>query len=379
MKVIYRIIIIWLFCMVVLPVAAPQYRTVLPYRMVGGKMVVEMEMNGTPRSFIFDTGGRTALTGEVCEELGLVVVDSLVATDVNSKKAAYPIVAIESLLTPDKKINFTNVPAMKLPEPSPFACFQADGLIGSDLLARTIVVIDGKAKTITITSAENPSTVSLRKMIPFVKAGMPIISLQAGAGNNITCLFDTGSPSFFSLKDTDFDVLRSAGAFDILSEGYGEGSIGVAGMADADVSHRVRFPLLSVGSTRFRNVSSETSTPPFTLLGVELLDYGKVTLDYPRARFYFEAYEPENDLESKHYNLGLRVKDGELVVATVWSAMKGQVEVGDKVTRINGKPVGRYDFCESIINGIPELKAKKKTKLTIQTQQGEKVIVYQKE
>ena len=79
MKVIYRIIIIWLFCMVVLPVAAQQYRTVLPYRMVGGKMVVEMEMNGTPRSFIFDTGGRTALTGEVCEELGLVVVDSLVA------------------------------------------------------------------------------------------------------------------------------------------------------------------------------------------------------------------------------------------------------------------------------------------------------------
>lgn len=166
----------------VLPVTAQQYRTVLPYRMVGGKMIVEMEMNGIPRSFIFDTGGRTALTGEICEELGLVVVDSLVATDVNSKKAAYPIVAIESLLTPDKKINFTNVPAMKLPEPSPFACFQADGLIGSDLLARTIVEIDGKAKTITITSAENPSTVSLRKMIPFVKAGMPIISLQAGAG-----------------------------------------------------------------------------------------------------------------------------------------------------------------------------------------------------
>lgn len=125
MIVIYRITILWLFCTMVLPVTAQQYRTVLPYRMVGGKMIVEMEMNGIPRSFIFDTGGRTALTGEICEELGLVVVDSLVATDVNSKKAAYPIVAIESLLTPDKKINFTNVPAMKLPEPSPFACFQA--------------------------------------------------------------------------------------------------------------------------------------------------------------------------------------------------------------------------------------------------------------
>lgn len=375
----YRIITIWLFCMMTFSVVAQQYKTVLPYRMVGGKMIVEMIMNGTPRSFIFDTGGRTALTGEICEELGLTVTDSLVVTDVNSNQAIYPIVVIESLLTPDGKINFKGVPALQLAQPAPFECFHADGLIGSDLLARTIVEIDGKAKTVTITSAEKASTISLRKMIPFVKAGMPLISLQAGVGNNITCLFDTGCPGFFSLKNTDFEVLKSAAAFNILSEGYGEGSIGVAGMAAADVSYRVRFPLISVGSTKFKNVSSETSTPPFTLLGVRLLDYGKVTLDYPRARFYFEAYEPENDLESKHYNVALRVKDGELFVSTVWSAMKGIVEVGDKVTKINGKPTGKYDFCESIINGIPELKAKKKTKLTIRTRQGEKVIVYEKE
>ncbi|MCB6972646.1 MULTISPECIES: aspartyl protease family protein [Butyricimonas] len=375
----YRIITIWLFCMMTFSVVAQQYKTVLPYRMVGGKMIVEMIMNGTPRSFIFDTGGRTALTGEICEELGLTVTDSLVVTDVNSNQATYPIVVIESLLTPDGKINFKGVPALQLAQPSPFECFHADGLIGSDLLARTIVEIDGKAKTVTITSAEKASTISLRKMIPFVKAGMPLISLQAGVGNNITCLFDTGCPGFFSLKNTDFEVLKSAAAFNILSEGYGEGSIGVAGMAAADVSYRVRFPLISVGSTKFKNVSSETSTPPFTLLGVRLLDYGKVTLDYPRTRFYFEAYEPENDLESKHYNVALRVKDGELFVSTVWSAMKGIVEVGDKVTKINGKPTGKYDFCESIINGIPELKAKKKTKLTIRTRQGEKVIVYEKE
>ena len=375
----YRIITIWLFCMMTFSVVAQQYKTVLPYRMVGGKMIVEMIMNGTPRSFIFDTGGRTALTGEICEELGLTVTDSLVVTDVNSNQATYPIVVIESLLTPDGKINFKGVPALQLAQPSPFECFHADGLIGSDLLARTIVEIDGKAKTVTITSAEKASTISLRKMIPFVKAGMPLISLKAGVGNNITCLFDTGCPGFFSLKNTDFEVLKSAAAFNILSEGYGEGSIGVAGMAAADVSYRVRFPLISVGSTKFKNVSSETSTPPFTLLGVRLLDYGKVTLDYPRTRFYFEAYEPENDLESKHYNVALRVKDGELFVSTVWSTMKGIVEVGDKVTKINGKPTGKYDFCESIINGIPELKAKKKTKLTIRTRQGEKVIVYEKE
>ena len=375
----YKVITILLFCVMTFQVGAQKYKTVLPYRMVGGKMIVDLVMNGTSRSFIFDTGGRTALTGEICEELGLTVVDSLVVTDVNSKKAAYPLVSIESLMTPDQKINFKHVSAMKLAKPSPFECFHTDGLIGSDLLVRTIVEIDGKNKTITITSAENPSTVSLRKMLPFTKSGMPIILLQAGAGNNITALFDTGCPSFFSLKVSDYETLKTTGAFQVLSDGYGEGSIGVAGMAEADISHRVCLPVLSVGGTKFQNVTSETSTPPFTLLGVKLLDYGKVTLDYPRARFYFEANEAVNDLSSKHYNVALRVKDGELIISTVWSAMKGVVEVGDKVTRINGKPVRMYDFCESIVNGIPELKGKKKTRLTVQTKQGEKVIVYQKE
>lgn len=370
------------FCLGVMPVNAQQMKSVLPYRMVGGKMIVEMNLNGTPRSFIFDTGGRTALTGELCEELGLVVKDSLKVTDVNGKQGGYPVVVIESLMTPDRVIDFKGVPALKLLGGSPFACFQAEGLIGSELFtqANAIVEIDGMAKTITITSAEHPSTISLRKMLPFAQGGgMPIITFQAGAGNQVTALFDTGCPGFLSLKDSDHEALKSTSAFSDLSEGYGEGSIGVGGMAEAAVSHRVVFPILSMGPTKFRNVSSETSTPPFTLLGVKLLDYGKVTIDYVRGRFYFEAYEPEYDLTKVHRQVDLRVKDGDLVVSTVWSGMKGVVEVGDRVTRINGKPVGKYDFCESIINGIPELKAKKETKLTVQTQQGEKEIIYEKE
>lgn len=375
-----RIVGLLVFCMLTMSAGAQRYKSVLPYRLVGGKMLVDMKIDGESRSFIFDTGaGRTALTGELCEKLGLMVADSLVVTDVNSRQVSYPIVSIGSLLTPDGKINFQGVPAMKLPKPSPFECFQADGIIGSDLLARLIVEIDGKAKTVTITSAEKASEVSLRRMIPFAKAGMPIISLQTGRGNNLICLFDTGCPSFLNLKNTDFEALRPSAAFEVMAEGYGEGSIGLGGMAETAASYRVRFPDLKVGAARFVNVSAETGMPPYSLLGVELLEYGKVTIDYPRARFYFEPYGEEFDLSERHYGIALRVKDGELVVSTVWSAMRGVVEVGDKVVRINGKPVGKYDFCESIINGIPALRKRKKTKLTVLTRNGEKTVVYQKQ
>lgn len=370
-------ITIVLFCVITFPAMAQQYRTELPYRLVGGKIIVEMKLNGTPRSFIFDTGAsRTTLTSELCRELGLRVKDSLDVTDANGHKASYPLVWIDEIQTPDDVFRFKSVAAMKLPEPSPLACFPVDGLIGSDLFKQLILVIDGKKKTVTITTAENESAVSLRKMTGFTQAGMPIISIQVGSGHNLICLFDTGYPRFLSLKECDFEALASGSAFELLAEGNTVGSISVGGTSATKVSKRVSFPLLSIGGTKFRNVISETSTPPYSLLGVKLLDYGKVTLDYPRARFYFEAYKPDNDFTEKTHDVRLQVKDGDLVVAAVWGQMKEVVEMGDKVIKINGKPTGNYDFCESILNGIPELKVKRKIKLTIQTREGEKVIVY---
>lgn len=340
-------------------------------------MIVEMELNGTLRSFIFDTGAsRTTLTSELCRELGLSVKDSLSVTDANGHKAFYPLVWVDEIQTPDGIFKFKSVAAMKLPEPSPLDCFSVDGLIGSDLFKQLIVVIDGKRKIVTITTAEKESAISLRKMTRFTQAGIPIISIPVGSGNNIVCLFDTGYPRFLSLKKSDFETLETDSALEFLAEGCSVGSISVGGTSATDVSQRVGFPLLSIAGTKFRNVVAETSTPPYTLLGVKLLDYGKVTLDYPRARFYFEAYDAENDLTEKTHDVGLQVKDGDLIVAAVWGKMKDVVKIGDKVIKINGKPTGKYDFCESILNGIPELKARKKTKLTIMTGQGEKVIIY---
>ena len=65
-----RIILFFLFVLTALPLLAQTYKTVVPYRLAGGKMIVEMKMNGTLRSFIFDTGAsRTTLTGEICRVL----------------------------------------------------------------------------------------------------------------------------------------------------------------------------------------------------------------------------------------------------------------------------------------------------------------------
>ncbi|WP_065219211.1 MULTISPECIES: aspartyl protease family protein [Butyricimonas] len=373
-----KLIFAILFSFVILETWAQQGKAVIPYRLVGGKMIIEMFVNGTSRNFIFDTGGQTSLSPELCKEMGLTPFQSIQVKDANSKDVTYPLVLLESLATPDKGINFAKVPVLEIGHFS-FDCFGVVGLIGSDLFASMIVEIDGKNKLITVTTAEKQAKASLRRSQPFVDSGrMPLIGLKIGTGNMIKVLFDTGSSGFLGLKIDDYEKLLSAGILKNVVDGYGEGGLSVGGMAAQSEVHRVGLPDVSFGKTRFTGIATVTSKAPYTLLGTKLLEYGKVTIDYSRKLFYFEANEEINSLSREYPDFDIRVKDGDLVVSVVWEKMKGILDVGDKVLKINGKRARKYDFCESITKGIPELKVDGPIKMTIQTKEGKKVISYKK-
>lgn len=374
----YFLLLIFLFSAVVL-YAQHQVETIFPYRMVGGKIIIDMKMNGQIRSFIFDTGGQTALTEEICDELSLPQIDDEKITDVNGSTKGYKRVIIHELKDVNDKFSFKNVPAIVIPAKSAVTYFHVDGIIGSNVLRYSIVELDGKSKQMRIfVSGVLPS---IRKMLPFVQTGfMPIINIQLGKTEMLPVLFDTGCPAFLNLKDSDFSVLQDRGLFKLKNKFYTEGSLGLNGKISETTSYRVLFPLLSIGSAHFKNVDSETSSSPLTLLGVKLLNYGKVTIDYPQSRFYFELYEDkEHDLTSTHYLFTLTVKDGNLCVSSVDESLKSQLTIGDKVLKINGKSVRKYSFGESIISGIPDLKKKKVNKLIIQTQNGPKEFTYKKQ
>lgn len=115
-----------------------------------------MKVNGNARPFIFDTGGRTALTTKACQALQITATDSMKVTDVNNVESYYKTTRIENLTTPDDVINFKNAPSLIINEVKGWECFGVDGIIGSDLFASTIVSIDSQTKNIIVTSAEKP-------------------------------------------------------------------------------------------------------------------------------------------------------------------------------------------------------------------------------
>lgn len=353
---------------------AQQYKALIPYEMVGGKMIIEVELNGVKKRAIFDTGAaKNTITEKVMNELGLSVTSTQSVTDVNSKKTDFKKLSIGELKLPNSNLTFKGFDALVV-DGTPFECLGVEVLIGSEMFAQTIVEIDHKAKTVLVTSAEVQPKNSLRSSAPFVQNGfMPIITTNLDNVAVIT-LFDTGYGGFFLLKNEDY--FENVASLNSIAQSISEGSIGLGGKSADELSHRVLVNKMSFAVTKFYGLVSETSSSPFSLLGMKVLDYGKVIIDYSRGRVYFEPHEKEVTLPKPLNDFGLTVKDGKMLISTVWSSNTGGIANGDVVTHINGRPTPVLDFCESTTVGVKELKEKQQTTLTVATKNGVRKIKY---
>lgn len=354
---------------------ADEYKAQLPYEVIGGKMIIEIEVNGVKKKALFDTGAaKNSITKDLMKELGLSATSTMMVKDVNNKESEHEKTVLGSVSIPNSEMGFSGFEAIIL-DGDPFKCYGVEMLIGSEMFAdRLILEIDNQTKLITISYAQVPPKASLRTVRQFVQNGyMPIINVNLD-GTQVPTLFDTGFGGLFLFRESDY--LANEQKFNTISKTLTEGSHGISGGAGMKISNRVVIKNLNIGIAKFFNAVVETSGSPFSLMGVKLLDYGKVTIDYGRKKFYFEPYKNEISLPLPLNTYSMMVKDGKLVICNVWSDDKNGIANGDIVTHINGKEAPKVDFCQSITTGIAELKAKQKTKVTVETKNGKKEIIY---
>lgn len=357
-------------------------KAVLPYRVVAHKMIVDLKINGKTYPFVFDTGGTMGIIDRVCDELQLPENGSITITDVTGNNTTFPKCNVREVKIPKGNLSFANVPVMKMVTPSPVERFGVVGLLGSDLWRNAIVHIDHKKQVITVTSAEKPVELDDRYRIPFIdKNGIcPVVSVFFG-DHAIRALFDSGAYSFLSLKETDYRDLYSWNMTKLLDRGFGRGPSGVGGTQIPRVeTKRVWIAPIKVGSAILKNaITDELTTATQTILGMRMLEYGEVTIDYERRLFYFVPYQEISQVDVEFYPLAFELKlaGKELRVSQVWGDLKKSIKLGDKLVAINGKNIEKYDTREILMKGIPQVTGKKKNELTILTKGGEKKVIYE--
>lgn len=97
-----------------------------------------------------------------------------------------------------------------------------------------------------------------------------------------------------------------------------------------------------------------------TIIGVDLLQYGKVIIDYMRRRFYFLPFE-EGKIDMGGapalWNVSILPRNERFEITTIWDSMKDTVAFGDEVININGTSLKDCPMSqmavEEIMNAIP--------------------------
>lgn len=357
----------------------------VPYEIVGGKMRIKMFVNREPYHFIFDTGGKTTITKELQQKFDMPVLDSITAIDVTSQKHTYSRHNVSSLQFENREMNISDVPTLVLNEESKvFSIFGAVGIIGNDVISHFVMEIDSREKIINLLPSTHTTSISLRNMIKFESedntSNMPIFKIGLDAGETLKVLFDTGAGPFLSVNTSEYNRLKDSETISDVTEGVSRSVMGIAGTMQTSQDIRLTFPLVNVATKKFINTKVSVTNVPISLLGTALLNYGKVTIDYPRSRFYFEPFTKEAvTFNSKSWNIGLTVNSGELQISSLWGDKRNEASIGDRVIKIDGETVPELDFSKTLINGLDMLKGKDKAELTIESNGTTKVVSMEKE
>lgn len=356
----------------------------LPYQVFANKMIVEVSINGKLVPMIFDTGGKNAMDSKLQESLGLAATHSKEVIDVSRSKKAMEVVSVNTLAIAKGGMTFKNIPFLVI-DTEIFPCLKVRGLIGSDLWQNHTIEIDDQKKVISITEGGSAAMLSNPKALPFLPngGGAPLFSVKVGDFDQARVVFDSGADGFLALRSADYPRLESQGALFMIREGSASGSIGVNGRGPNGSRILLEIPELTISGGKFSKLHIGVGSALESLFGYQLLNFGKVTIDYVNKKFLFEPF-PDFSKEKientkKYWDLELRPENQQMVVSSVWDKLKGEVEMGDVVTHINGKKITQFSNCENMINELPELIGQDKAVFRLETKAGVKEVTVIKE
>jgi hypothetical protein len=340
----------------------------IPFTLENDLIFVNLEMAGKTFRFILDTGAPNVVTEEAAEALNL---EREVYGNVSDSQGQSS--QLESVVLPPVKLGnltFSNTAALvaDMRAIPIFDCMQVDGLLGSNLMAKTVVQIDFKEQVVRMASNRSAYNVTHPIRLPFSlkTTYTPVIkSLQVGdlAVENITLDYGSGNgltlpQDLFSEATLDAAPVVSRGASGTGLYGTGRGEIFYT------PAHVPAFGADSI-LLRIRPQSNR-------LLGVDILKQFKATIDWQRKELLLER-QVSGWPEWKAFGMGIELVDDHLEIGTITTpspAAEMGLQVGQRVLRINGRPMTANDYCWF----TEEARTMESLAIAVETEDGEREV-----
>ncbi|MGI9532426.1 retropepsin-like aspartic protease [Lutimonas sp.] len=335
------------------------YYTELAYEQLKSKLIIPVEIEGNSYRFLFDTGAPNLISHSLRDIIQTRMLSSIDVKDANDKKQPLDVVVIPLLTLGE--VSFKNAPAIVNDANSNFLfeCLKIDGIIGSNLLRKSIVQVDSKRKRLIISDQldkMNLQDLNYLDMALDANQSSPYIWIDlSGAGKaREQVLFDTGAEGFYDLSFNSFKKLNELGVFSHMEKAEGFKGLGLFGVSESTVHYRVQVPAIGVLGAVFSNVISVSTPAVKSRLGADIFDYGIVTLNFKDQRFYFEPFGNKVDLHEEVWAFSPTVQDGKLVIGLVWDDdFSNQLNPGIKILKINDLITDSINICDLLVMESP--------------------------
>lgn len=327
----------------------------IPYEIRLGKIIISAEVSGKPTQFILDTGGRNFIVRDSLSVHEVKIQRNEMVSDANSLSSNLPKGSVSSL----KIGNYYSTPnasMLVMPNNNFYRQLGVAGALGGEAFAHVVVTFHSKEKYITLSYPYRPKGVSRKDGAP-MKMGSnfhAVIPVSIGS-STINTLFDTGMGGFMHIINPDYNSLKDKENITMRAEGAGVFYIGIGGIKNAKQEDVAKLDIaeLKVGDKKFTNVGTLSQRRGTSIIGLDLLEYGNVMLDYPRGLFYFFPFDNSiTDMGSitKIWDVKvLPIVDHFEVSAVVGHA---DLEIGERVWNINGTELDKLELSEMAVNDI---------------------------
>lgn len=347
-----------------------KYHTTFEFENVKGKIVIDVYINNKSKKFILDTGAPTSINKELLSEINYkTIVQSSDVKDANGASGA-----LEVIQVPEFSINglvFLNNYALQIIDKSFFECFNVEGIIGSNSLRNSVVEFDFKSNKVTISSnfkSFGYGKIKGNELIFKDFQSTPILKVKMKMGYldfNEEVIFDSGDDSFYSISTNNLiqvialinekkipEELQNISQSDLLgiiASSNGSFSMSLFGNETDNAHHKLKIQDFAFGNTNFNNIIATTNYGSNSRIGSEILNHGKLTLDYKKKKFYFQEYDNQKEINVNHKFKSIfpSFENDKFIVGIIWdNNLKDKIKVGDEILKINDIEFNKLTKCQ---------------------------------
>lgn len=337
------------------------YYDEIPFVIENGLMIIPVKIAKQNYRFLFDTGAPNTLNSAVFQNLKKI--SSLPISDSNINVENLQIVHIPVFQIGNLQFDNYNFLEYDFTKNSIFNCLNFDGIIGSNSFSNSVIRIDYRNKILVISNEVKKLNISSKAHKLQILGGQkaPFIQIKMSGKHSVydNALFDTGYRNFYLQSNRAFKIFTKEKVFHDIVTSKSSLSVGLFGSDSITEKSIFRIPNFSLASIKFQDVVAYSSDDTNSKIGNELLNYGVITLDFIKSKYYFDNYQNTTALDKDYPLFASSSKDGYLIIGMViHPELAKMINVGDIIVSIDDFIFSK-DGCEIITaSKVPKEKFK---------------------